>query len=129
MNRAQKFEYIKNKIPFKWFDFIVLGVVGLIILLVFLLVPFSKGEQVNVFVDGELKYTYSLNEDIEIKVEADGGVNTIRILDKKVSVIFSNCSNQNCVRQGEIFRGGERIVCLPHKLVVEITGGEIDAVS
>ena len=43
----------------------------------------------------------------------------------------ANCGDHTCVRTGEIFRDGETIVCLPHKLVIAVEGGaaaDFDAV-
>lgn len=129
MNRVEKFQYIKTKIPFKWFDFAVLIVLGLIILLVFLLVPFKEGERVNVYIEGDLKYTYSLYEEVGFEIKNGENINKVKISNGKVKVISSNCANQNCVLHGEISMANERIVCLPHKLVIEISGEEVDAVS
>ena len=39
----------------------------------------------------------------------------------------ANCGDHTCVRMGRISRAGEAIVCLPHRLVVEIVGGEAAA--
>ena len=36
---------------------------------------------------------------------------------------FSDCKGQDCVHQGSIAKSGETIICLPNKIVVEITGG------
>lgn len=44
---------------------------------------------------------------------------------------YSDCKNQICVEDGKISRTNQSIVCLPNKVVVEITGGEeeFDAVA
>ena len=39
-------------------------------------------------------------------------------------MIRANCHNHDCMQQGSISKTGETIVCLPHKLVLEVTGGE-----
>ena len=39
----------------------------------------------------------------------------------------AECPDKLCMRQGAISRDGQTIVCLPHKLVVEVIGGEKEA--
>ncbi|WP_225048194.1 NusG domain II-containing protein [Lacticaseibacillus kribbianus] len=38
----------------------------------------------------------------------------------KIAITEANCSDQVCVRKGAIAKPGETIVCLPHKLLIEI---------
>ncbi|WP_062353685.1 NusG domain II-containing protein [Bacillus kwashiorkori] len=47
-------------------------------------------------------------------------VNTIEIIDEKIRIKSANCSDQVCVRTGYITKPGKTIVCLPHKLIIEI---------
>ena len=44
---------------------------------------------------------------------------------------FSDCKGQDCVKQHSISETGETIICLPNKIILEITGGEnkYDAVA
>lgn len=35
----------------------------------------------------------------------------------------SDCPTQDCVHMGEITRGGQSIVCLPARIVVQLEGG------
>ena len=53
------------------------------------------------------------------------------VKDGKVSVTEADCPDKVCVNTGEISKSGDTIVCLPHKLVVEIEGStsETDAVA
>ena len=50
----------------------------------------------------------------------DGGYNLVHIENGSVFVQEADCGNGDCVRQGEIHRTGESIICLPHKLVITI---------
>ena len=36
----------------------------------------------------------------------------------------ANCGDHTCIRTGAISREGETIVCLPHRMVVRVEGGE-----
>lgn len=56
----------------------------------------------------------------EFTVTSSYGTNTITIEDGSVRVSEADCANQDCVRQGAIDRMGQQIICLPHKLWVEI---------
>ena len=57
--------------------------------------------------------------------------NIISIKDGQVTISEADCPGGDCTRQGPISRTGETIVCLPHKVMIEITGGkkEYDTVS
>ena len=68
---------------------------------------------------GEEYGTYSLEEAQVIKV---GDTNVCEIKDKKVSMISADCPDQLCIHQRTIQLQGETIVCLPNKVVLEITG-------
>ena len=90
------------------------------------IVCFSKnGSMVNITVDGTLYGTYALNEPQEIPIELDGRIaNTVVIENGSAHMKDADCPDKLCMRQGSISRDGQTIVCLPHKLVVEVTGGE-----
>lgn len=68
-----------------------------------------------------------LSEDArqEIKTEGDG-VNLLVIRDGRAYITEANCPDKICVKSyaDGICYDGETIVCLPHKLVVSIQGGE-----
>ncbi|MDW7667405.1 MAG: NusG domain II-containing protein [Bacillota bacterium] len=88
---------------------------------------------VEIIVDGteHSKYVLDNNIDKEIEVITDKGYNIIHIQNGQVVVEESDCNNQLCVRKGVIEEPGELIVCLPHKVVVQITGSseDLDSIS
>ncbi|ANK60886.1 MULTISPECIES: NusG domain II-containing protein [Loigolactobacillus] len=51
---------------------------------------------------------------------ANGDYNKIVFKNDKVAITDANCSDQICVKRGWISKSGQTIVCLPHKLLVEI---------
>lgn len=53
-----------------------------------------------------------------------GSYNLIAVADGKVTMEAADCRDQICVHHRPISSGYESIICLPHKLVVEISGGE-----
>lgn len=87
----------------------------------------KEGSQVKVTVDGEIYGVYSLWKEQEIEIKETAGENRIRIEDGKVRMIAADCPDGYCMDQGEIHRATETIVCLPHRVVVEvITQGETE---
>ena len=89
--------------------------------------------------DGKEIHRYKIDENYEktIRIEKEGEINIISIKNSKVSMIEANCHDELCMKSHEISRGGEMIVCLPHKLYVKIENdsesgdseNEIDAVA
>ena len=75
--------------------------------------------------DGEGNvYAMSLSDNIEQAVTTDLGTNVVKVSGGKVCVVEADCPNQDCANQGWISEVGQQIVCLPHKLIVEIADGD-----
>ena len=76
-----------------------------------------KSEHSNVFVykDNILLGEYPLDEARDIVIDIH---NTIRIADHKVRMVYADCPDKRCVKQGasDMFP----IICLPNRVVVEI---------
>lgn len=71
--------------------------------------------------DGEQNvYELPLNQNTTKTVTTDLGTNLIEIKDGRVHIEEADCPNQDCVHQGWVDAAGEQIVCLPHKLTVDI---------
>lgn len=94
--------------------------VALALLLVMKVTGSEAGNRIQVTVDGEVYGTYSLTEDQVIEVKEGDFYNRIRIEDGKAYMEEANCPDGYCERQGKISGGAQTIVCLPHKLVVEV---------
>lgn len=62
---------------------------------------------------------------------SDGGSNRVRVERGRICVTDADCPDRICVNQGYIADASVPIVCLPHKLTIEITGGgsEYDAAA
>lgn len=84
----------------------------------------EAGGSAKLMVDGELQKELSLEEDTTFTLTTKTGQNTVEIKDGYVSMVAADCRDQICVEHRKIQRTGETIVCLPHKLVVEIVGGQ-----
>ncbi len=92
----------------------------------------DAGETIRIMIDGEEYGTYSLMEDTLIEVENAFGYNRIVLKGGEVSMEEADCPDQYCVAHRAITKTNETIVCLPHKLVVEVlavTEQEIDGIA
>ncbi len=87
----------------------------------------ADGNSVTVTVDGKLFGTYSLNEDktVEIRTGENGeNLNLLVIEGGRAFVKTATCPDGICASHKPIFREGESIVCLPHRVV--ITADSVD---
>ena len=70
----------------------------------------------------------SLGEDATVTVTGSLGTNIIEVANGRVRCLESDCSNQTCVKQGWVSGRGQTVVCLPHKLIVQVVADPADAV-
>lgn len=85
----------------------------------------EKGSEITVTRDGRPVGVYSLSSDTEVTFTGEtGGSNTLRIVDGMAYMTSADCPDKLCMRQKAISGKGESIICLPHRLVVEVTKGE-----
>lgn len=71
----------------------------------------------------------SSNEKINIKTGL--GTNVVEIANNKVRITEADCKDKICIKDGSISKPGDVLVCLPHKVVIEIIGqnSETDVLS
>lgn len=97
----------------------------------FMKITEKGGTQVVITIDGKLYKEMSLNKDTEISIHTKQGDNEVKIENGLVWMKEADCPDQICVKHSRISKSGETIVCLPHKVVVEIKSDkeeEIDSV-
>ncbi len=85
----------------------------------------KTGKTVHVIIAGNETQSFSLDDDMEYKIETDDTrpakeYNILVIKDGKAYISEATCGEQICVKHNAISNTGETIVCLPHKLTVEI---------
>jgi len=117
---------------FKKKDLILLGGILIISLVVIVIINFTKteGDKIIIIKDGKVYETLDLNKNTTFTMKEDNGAyNIITIEDGWVSMTEANCPDKICVKHSKIHYNGESIVCLPHKLVVEIHNGENNEVD
>lgn len=68
--------------------------------------------------------TFPLSEDMTYEYADGDNWNQIQILQGEVFVSDANCRNHQCIQQGKISHRGEVIACLPHKLIISISGSQ-----
>ena len=87
----------------------------------------GEASQVVVTIDGEevLRRPLAVNDTYEITQE-DGSVNVICVENGAVYMKEANCRDGLCIGQGKMRNAAKTIVCLPHRLVVSLTGETID---
>ena len=87
----------------------------------------GEGGQARILLHGEELRTVDLanasSETFVVEGE-DGQRNVVAVEPGRIRVTEASCPDQVCVRQGWIRDGATPIVCLPHGLVIEITGVE-----
>ena len=71
----------------------------------------KSGALVKVRVNNKEFGSYSLNKNQSIRIEIKNG---------KASMIKADCPDKICVNHAAISKKGETIVCLPHKVVIEV---------
>lgn len=91
----------------------------------------TDGDTVVIEQNGKMYAKYSLFEDRSVTIEGKHSTNIVAIKGGQVWMEESTCKNQVCVHHSKINAGGERIVCLPNRVVVRIEGkgGGYDAIS
>lgn len=119
-------------------DIILVAVILLIAAAGLLAVNFTKqeGSTVLIKIDGEVTKSYSINENRTVDIVTGDNnefLNTLVIEDGKVYMADADCPDKICKEHRPISYSGETIVCLPHRIVIEITAEnsapDLDAVA
>lgn len=79
-------------------------------------------------VDGEEYRRIDLSrvrESYDLVIETEWGTNTVHVAPGAISVTEADCPDHVCVQRGAITKSGIPIICMPHRLVIEIEGGEL----
>ena len=100
---------------------LILVLLAASLLSIFMIKAFSEeGNYVRVSVDGETVCEYPLSEDGVYSL--NGGTNILVIKEGEAYVSEASCPDGLCVYQGKISLVGERIVCLPNRVMAEVVG-------
>lgn len=86
----------------------------------------SPGVRARITRDGAVVEEIDLDqvgEGYSFVLEDESGRNTVRVEQGRICISEADCPDQVCVNQGWISDGTVPIVCLPHKLMIQIIGG------
>jgi hypothetical protein len=110
-----------NRKPITIFD---VCLILLIVVITFFSILFyfssDVGKTVLITVDETTVMELSLTNNQTKRIETDNGYNLIVIQNGKCTVKEADCRDEICVNHTAISKVGQSIVCLPHKLIVEI---------
>ena len=79
-----------------------------------------RGKTVAVYYNNEKKDEFSLYGNTEKTFEFGQGKNTVCVKNGECYVSFADCRDKICVHHEKIKNKGQTIVCLPHKLIIEV---------
>ena len=100
---------------------IAIAATGLLLLNVFK----TEGAFAVVKLDGKETERYPLSVNTEVVIETENnGKNTLVIEDGKAFIKNATCPDKICEGHSKISFKGETIVCLPHKVVIEIVASD-----
>ena len=125
----------KNLLKSNKFWIAVLGVILIVSVAAMILLRQGPANRANIYLDGELVETLDLSpvaEPYSITIESEAGTNTITVENGRICVSSADCPDGSCIRQGWISGGATPIVCLPHRLIIELenaTPPAVDAVA
>lgn len=108
-------------------------VISVTAILFSLIIGSSNATGFEITVDGKLHSSYSfesLKNGETIEVSTQYGYNKFLYENRSIKCIETDCKDKIEVSAGKISKTNEILVCLPHKLTVQITGErKIDAIS
>lgn len=112
-------------------DFVLIGIVIVfaIVFYCFYSAFMGEGETLRISVDGIEYGVYDLNEDQIIYI---GDTNVLEIKDGEAFMIEADCPDGLCLHQTSISQNKESIICLPNRVIAEVTSegkSEYDAFS
>jgi hypothetical protein len=92
-----------------------------------------NNKYVEIEVKGKLfkKLPLDTNRNERIQIDTDLGSNIVEVNNGKVRILDADCPDKICILDGSISKPGDILVCLPHKVVIQINGQneETDALS
>ena len=108
----------------------ILAIAVVVILAVLVAVCFlPKGSSdavvAEIYQDGELLRTLSLEENASFAVTGTY-TNTITVENGKIAITASDCPGEDCVHSGAIHTSGRSIVCLPNGVEVRVVSAQSD---
>ena len=108
-----------------WLAIALVLVIAVVTLLCFLPGGNEKAAYAEIYLNGQLIKTVSLNEDQTFLVE-DRYCNTVTVSDGSIYIADSDCPGKDCVHSGSIHSTGRSLVCLPNGMEIRVVSAEND---
>lgn len=112
----------QEHLRFRKGDFLAIALVAALAVLVavsFLPKESSGTAAAEVYQDGVLVKTFSLQEDASLEITGKY-TNVITVENGAISITASDCPGEDCVHSGAIHTTGRSIVCLPNAVEVRV---------
>lgn len=107
---------------------LIVFLLGLGILL--MLTGRKDGTVAEIRIDGELYGSYSLYESREIRIEKDGELLGVAVIDDgKILMKSAACKGGDCVKRGAASHDGDCILCLPSGISITVGNSDLDGVT
>ena len=118
----------QEHLRFRTGDFLAIAAVVLLAVLVAVFyLPDRSTDPVmaEIYQNGELLKTVSLEEDVSFKVVGKY-TNVITVSSGTIAITVSDCPGEDCVHSGAIHSSGRSIVCLPNAVEVRVVNEASD---
>jgi hypothetical protein len=82
-----------------------------------------QGTYAEITLEGKFYKTIPLSEhrgENLIDIKTKYGYNIIKVSNQSIGIIDADCKDKICVKTGFISKPGQSIICLPHKLMIEV---------
>lgn len=93
---------------------VLLAIVAIIVSAIWAIKPHDN-LRVFIYKDNQLWGDFALDKDRDITIDVH---NRIAIRNGKASIVYSDCPDKRCVKQG--FSNSLPIICMPNRLMLEI---------
>ncbi|MBQ5734655.1 MAG: NusG domain II-containing protein [Lachnospiraceae bacterium] len=80
----------------------------------------TKSPVVIVSVDGKEYGRYRIDKDTQVSIDTEYGHNVLVIEDGYAYISEADCKDKICKKHAKVNQNREQIICLPHRLVVEV---------
>ena len=104
---------------------VLVAFLAVVVALSFLHSGDSEGVRAQIYQNGELIETLSLNEATSLEITGKY-TNVITVHDGGIAITASDCPGEDCVHSGAISESGRSIVCLPNEVEVRVVNAQSD---
>ncbi len=114
---------------------LIAGIILFSVILILLMIFHTQGDAngFEIRIDGKLHSAYlfsDLKDGEYIEIKTEYGYNKFLYENKKIKCVETDCLDKTEIKSGTISKTNQILICLPHRLTVQITGqNSIDTVS